>query len=73
MGGASRVGKSTLAQFLASHLQWNFCSTDKLARHPGRPWRTENREIPQHVARYYQRQSADVLLQDILYHYGKNV
>ncbi|MEL7245323.1 MAG: 2-phosphoglycerate kinase, partial [Cyanobacteria bacterium J06573_2] len=38
IGGSSHVGKSTLAQSLANKLNWNYISTDKLARHPGRPW-----------------------------------
>lgn len=73
IGGASHVGKSTLAQSLASHLKWNCYSTDKLARHPGRPWQEGNKEIPQHVARYYEQLSADELIQDVLYHYRKTV
>jgi 2-phosphoglycerate kinase len=38
IGGSSHVGKSTLGQSLAAKLGWSYCSTDKLARHPGRPW-----------------------------------
>lgn len=36
IGGSSHVGKSTLAQYQAAKLGWNYRSTDKLARHPGR-------------------------------------
>ena len=35
IGGSSHVGKSTLAQSLASKLGWRYISTDSLARHPG--------------------------------------
>lgn len=73
IGGASHVGKSTLAQSLASHLRWNYCSTDKLARHPGRPWQAKSKEIPKHVADHYQLLSADELIEDVLDHYRKNV
>lgn len=73
IGGASHVGKSTLAQSLASHLKWHCCSTDKLARHPGRPWQVGNKKLPQHVARYYELRSADELTLDVLSHYKKNV
>lgn len=73
IGGSSHVGKSTLAQSLASHLRWNYCSTDKLARHPGRPWQAKPKEIPKQVADYYQLLSIDQLIEDVLYHYKKNV
>lgn len=67
------MGKSTLAQSLASHLRWNYCSTDQLARHPGRPWQAKSKEIPKHVADHYQLLSADELIEDVLHHYRKNV
>lgn len=38
IGGSSHAGKSTLAQALAAELGWSYGSTDKRARHPGRPW-----------------------------------
>jgi 2-phosphoglycerate kinase len=73
IGGSSHVGKSTLAQSLASHLRWNYCSTDKLARHPGRPWQAKAEDIPKHVADHYQRLSDHELIEDVLQHYRKNV
>lgn len=73
IGGSSHVGKSTLAQSLASHLRWNYCSTDKLARHPGRPWQAKPKEIPKHVADHYQLLSVDELIENVLHHYRKNV
>ncbi|WP_414565545.1 MULTISPECIES: 2-phosphoglycerate kinase [unclassified Anabaena] len=73
IGGSSHVGKSTLAQSLASHFRWNDCSTDKLARHPGRPWQIKSKDIPQHVAEHYQLLSADELIEDVFHHYKKNV
>lgn len=50
IGGSSHVGKSTFAQSLATHFGWSYCSTDKLARHPGRPWQNKGQEVPKHVA-----------------------
>ncbi len=38
IGGSSHAGKSTLGQAIAAKLGWSYRSTDKLARHPGRPW-----------------------------------
>ncbi len=73
IGGSSHVGKSTLAQSLASHLNWNYFSTDRLARHPGRPWRSKSEDIPKHVAEHYQLLSANELIDDVLNHYRKNV
>lgn len=40
IGGRSHAGKSTVAARLAERLGWALQSTDKLGRHPGRPWGT---------------------------------
>lgn len=47
--GTSHVGKSTLAGRLGEALEWRVASTDKMGRHPGRPWP----EVRQPVAEYY--------------------
>jgi 2-phosphoglycerate kinase len=73
IGGASHTGKSTLARSLADHFNWNYCSTDKLARHPGRPWQTQFTDIPKHVVEHYQVLSATELIEDVLNHYRQNV
>jgi 2-phosphoglycerate kinase len=73
IGGSSHVGKSTIGQSLASHLGCNFRSTDKLARHPGRPWQAKPKEVPKHVADHYLFLSADELITNVLFHYRKNV
>jgi 2-phosphoglycerate kinase len=73
IGGASHVGKSTLAQSLAAHLDWNYYSTDKMARHPGRPWQPKLADIPKHVVDHYQLLSADELIADVIHHYRENV
>ena len=74
IGGSSHVGKSTLAQSFAAKLGWSYRSTDKLARHPGRPWMGKKlKPIPEHVAQHYKTLSAEALFLDVLSHYQKNV
>ena len=73
IGGSSHAGKSTLAQSLASRLGWHYQSTDKLARHPGRPWQEKPRAVPEHVANHYLSLPADALIADVLRHYRDNV
>jgi len=69
IGGSSNVGKSTLARSLATRLGWSHISTDHLARHPGRPWRSDSQTIPSHVAEHYLSLSVDELIKDVLRHY----
>lgn len=69
IGGTSHVGKSTLAQTLALRLGWDYLSTDSLARHPGRPWKTTNKTVPPHVVAHYSLLSVEELLADVLRHY----
>lgn len=69
IGGTSNVGKSTLAEALAIQLGWRHISTDSLARHPGRPWPTSTRAVPEHVAEHYVSLSVDELINDVLRHY----
>lgn len=69
IGGSSHVGKSTLARALAAELGCGCLSTDKLARHPGRPWSSGGWVPPPHVAPYYLALSADELMEDVLRHY----
>lgn len=74
IGGSSHAGKSTLGRALAAKLGWSCCSTDKLARHPGRPWVGANgKAIPEHVAEHYRELSVNALFLDVLSHYEKNV
>ena len=70
IGGSSHVGKSTLADSLAAKLGWPQISTDKLARHPGRPW---PEPVPDHVAEHYLSLSVRELIEDVLHHYKVNV
>ena len=73
IGGSSHVGKSTLSQSLAADLRWARISTDRLARHPGRPWKPIPQKVPDHVAEHYLSLSVDELLDDVLRHYRINV
>lgn len=69
IGGTSHAGKSTLAGFLAAKFGLINISTDKLARHPGRPWKERLEEIPLHVQQHYFDLPVDELVADVLKHY----
>ncbi|QWF84692.1 AAA family ATPase [Amycolatopsis sp. CA-230715] len=71
IGGTSNVGKSTVAQALADRLEYEYRSTDKLARHPGRPWPTPDRAVPAHVAEHYRTLTVDELITSVLEHYQR--
>ncbi len=73
IGGSSHVGKSTLARSLADTLGWRLLSTDTMARHPGRPWRSAPEPVPDHVAEHYLTLSVGELITDVLHHYRINV
>lgn len=71
IGGTSNVGKSTVAQVVAEQLGFACLSTDGLARHPGRPWRTPEWEVPTHVAEHYGSLTVDELIASVLGHYDR--
>lgn len=71
IGGSSHIGKSTVAGSLARRLGWDVTSTDSLARHPGRPWRVGDREVPAHVDEHYSSLAVEELLIDVLAHYRR--
>ncbi|WP_181412235.1 AAA family ATPase [Streptomyces griseorubiginosus] len=71
IGGTSNTGKSTVAGAVAERLGFEHRSTDLLARHPGRPWRTPEREVPPHVAEHYATLSVDELIDSVLAHYAR--
>ena len=73
IGGSSHVGKSTIAAALAAKLGWKHISTDSLARHPGRPWRSAPDKVPDDVAEHYLCLSVEELIADVLRHYRVNV
>ena len=73
IGGSSHVGKSTVSESLATALNWDHVSTDRLARHPGRPWKSAPEKVPDQVAKHYLCLSVDKLIEDVLYHYRVNV
>jgi 2-phosphoglycerate kinase len=71
IGGTSNVGKSTVARALAERLGFECLTTDGLARHPGRPWRTPEWEVPAHVAEHYGSLTVDELITSVLAHYDR--
>ncbi|MFD8810329.1 hypothetical protein ACFV23_02220 [Streptomyces sp. NPDC059627] len=71
VGGTSNVGKSTVAQAVAEKLRFECLTTDGLARHPGRPWRTPEWEVPAHVAEHYGSLTVDELITSVLGHYDR--
>ncbi|MFF1301673.1 hypothetical protein [Streptomyces sp. NPDC058307] len=71
IGGTSNTGKSTVAGAVAGRLGFEHRSTDLLARHPGRPWRTPEREVPPHVAEHYATLGVDELIESVLAHYER--
>jgi predicted kinase len=71
IGGTSHTGKTTAARAVADRLGFAHVSTDLLARHPGRPWRTPEREVPPHVAEHYRTLGTDELIASVLDHYAR--
>lgn len=71
IGGTSNAGKSAVAQVVAERLEFEYRSTDGLARHPGRPWRTPGWEVPGHVAEHYRSLTVDELVSSVLGHYER--
>lgn len=57
IGGTSHTGKSTLAARLGDRLGIDVMSTDKLGRHPGRPWPVARPE----VAEFYRSLSPETI------------
>src|ERR1041384_6499375 len=68
IGGASHLGKSSIAQLLAKQLSAKQVSTDKLGRHPGRPWQKRPFVVPPHVAEHFLNLSHDQLMESVLAH-----
>jgi 2-phosphoglycerate kinase len=73
LGGTSHLGKSTLAARLAATLGWDLRSTDRFARHPGRPWRDDGSQLPADVVAHYSSESVAGLVDSVLRHYRRNV
>ncbi len=69
IGGTSHAGKSTLAESLAARFGWDHVSTDRLGRHPGRPWATSSGPFPEHLATHYRSLRVDELTAEQLRHY----
>jgi 2-phosphoglycerate kinase len=64
IGGRSHAGKSTVTANLAGQLGWTIVSTDKLGRHPGRPWGA----VPEHVATHYTTLDDSAILDAVVDH-----
>jgi 2-phosphoglycerate kinase len=72
IGGTSGVGKTTTARSLAARLGWEHVSTDRMARHPGRPWTDSPYDpVPEHVLAHYRMLSVDQLVAEQLRHYER--
>ncbi|MFH8882270.1 hypothetical protein [Streptomyces californicus] len=71
IGGTSNTGKSTVAGRPAERLGFEHRSTDGMARHPGRPWRTPEHEVPADVAEHCATLTPDELLASVLAHYER--
>ena len=71
IGGPSHSGKSSLAIEMAKKLGWSHVSTDRMARHPGRPWKTDTTAVPGQVADHYLSLSVDELIADVMRHYNR--
>lgn len=69
IGGSSHSGKTTAAELLAARLGWELISTDRMARHPGRPWPSGASPVPPHVASHYLGLPDEALLASVLGHY----
>ncbi|MDH2423996.1 hypothetical protein [Sphaerisporangium sp. TRM90804] len=65
------MGKSTVGRGVAARLGFECLSTDGLGRHPGRPWRTPDWEVPEHVAEHYGTLAVDELITSVLDHYER--
>lgn len=66
--GTSHTGKSTLAGELGKALGCNVFSTDRMGRHPGRPWQS----APPHVTEFYEKLS-DTAIYTFLLHHHENM
>ncbi len=55
--GTSHAGESTLAKRIGKEVGWPVLSTDKMGRHPGRPWPNVRKQ----VAEYYSKLSAETI------------
>ncbi|WP_350277671.1 hypothetical protein [Kribbella sp. HUAS MG21] len=57
-----------MARAVADRLGFEYVSTDKLGRHPGRPWAKPGREVPAHVAEHYRSHGSAELVDALLEH-----
>ena len=70
IGGTSHAGKTTVARALSSEYGCDIRSSDRLAKHPGRPWTgVGEAAVPEHVEEHYESLNVNELLADVLNHY----
>lgn len=74
IGGTSHSGKTTVARAMSANYGCDLHSSDRLAKHPGRPWvSSKGTPVPPHVEEHYSSLNVDELLADVLNHYEINV
>jgi hypothetical protein len=71
IGGTSNLGKSTVAEAIAARLGRRNISTDRMARHPGRPWAVAPNVVPPHVVTHYRELDAGALTAAQIAHYQR--
>lgn len=71
IGGTSNIGKSTVAEAIAARLGWGSISTDRMARHPGRPWAIGSEKFRPIVLKHYADLDADALTEAQIAHYQR--
>lgn len=70
LGGTSHGGKTTVAKKVSSEFNLGLISTDTLAKHPGRPWRSKPDRLPNHVVKHYSTLTREKLLAEVIKHYA---
>ena len=71
IGGTSNIGKSTVAEAVAGKLGWGSISTDRLARHPGRPWAVTSEKFRPLVFAHYLGLDREALTAAQIAHYQR--
>ena len=71
IGGTSNIGKSTVAQRIAERLDRGVISTDRMARHPGRPWAIGSEKSRPRVIEHYRTLDGEALTAAQVAHYQR--
>ncbi len=71
VGGTSHAGKTSVGRYLATSLTWAHVPTDRLAKHPGRPWGAlPGVDPPAHVVSHYESHTPSDLTDLLLTHFA---